>query len=164
MILTLVMCFSLSGIAYADDNTKEVSARTDTLHYYVMKNNQYQFTEKSILAYLTEYWAKSNLYRVDRSQTKTSSLAVSGTSGVFNLANVKATGQYTKTYSTSFSVGTNIPADSTRNSKLTIQEEKRVYTGDLYYVIDYGTSKSESKQGSGLVYEPKDLYLEVIYQ
>lgn len=99
------------------------------------------------------------------SVTKSSTLSVSAASGDFPEGVIKniSTG-FNLSVSETFAVGTYPEADSTRYSKLTIQEEKEKYSADLYYVIDYGHTQSSSYQGSGYIYNPINLYLVVVYQ
>ena len=57
-----------------------------------------------------------------------------------------------------------IPANSNKYSKLTYYQTRKKYTCDLYHVTDWGGSVTETKKGSGSVYEPKDVYLKVYYK
>lgn len=77
---------------------------------------------------------------------------------------LSAVNNVNKTQSTSVGVGRVIPSDSSRYSKLTLQQEFKKYTGDLYYVVNYGITIQETWKGNGAFYEPKDLYIEVVYQ
>lgn len=177
-ILALGLCLSMATISMPAkvsatvippknievQNNGGTSTYADTVHYKIIKNKKYISTSKSIISYLTDMWAKSDKYTVTKGVTKTASLSVSATSGSFTAADIKAAGGFNASISKSFSVGISIPADPSKNSKLTIQQEKKKYSCDLYSVIDYGYSKSETKKGSGYVYEPVDLYLVVVYK
>lgn len=143
---------------------KEIGTNADTMHYSKIKNRKYIQTIKNTIAYLSSMWALSDHYTVTEGVSKTSSLSVSATKGSFTKAKISLTGQFSTSVTRSFSVGISIPANPQRNSKLAIQEEKKVYSCDLYDVTNYGYTETERKTGSGYVYEPSDLYLVVVYQ
>lgn len=147
-----------------NDSSGDASVNADMMHYYTLKNKVYISKSKSIVEYLTTAWAKSDNYTVTKTDTYSASLTVTATSGTFTSSKIKEAG-VTGSISRSYSVGTSIPADPSKNSKLTVQVEKYKYSADLYYVITNGVGyTSESKQGSGYYYEPKDMYLVVVYQ
>lgn len=177
-VLVLIMALSFENIAFAEERLDTISGthkvvrtsggitpNSDTDHYYQLRNKTYISTNKSILSYLTNVWAKTTHYSRTKSVTKSSTLSVSAASGDFPEGVIKniSTG-FNLSVSETFAVGTYPEADSTRYSKLTIQEEKEKYSADLYYVIDYGHTQSSSYQRSGYIYNPINLYLVVVYQ
>lgn len=172
IILTLVMILGSSVTAFADVQLKPTEDETsvvvgpmsDTEHYYIIKNKSYTGLTRQINTYLTTIWGKIAEYTVEKSSTKQISLTVTPTSGSFLASLVGSTGEFNVSYSKTFAVGSVIPADPSRYSKLAIEAEYKNYTGDLYYVIDFGTTQSESYTGSGKVKEPTDLYFKIIYQ
>lgn len=92
------------------------------------------------------------------------SLSVSVTSGSFPASDVQKAGGFQGTISKTWETETHIPADKNKYSKLALKARDKVYTGTLYSVVDFGTSKTESKLGSGKIYQPDYIYYKVVYQ
>lgn len=180
MSLALVAVMAMGTTAFAADDVdvsenvsepvssnENITPNADTVHYYSLKNKRYQSTSINVLAYIEPIWGYCSSYTTQRTRTETASLSVNATAGTFTIGPVKqAAGGagLSVSVSRSFSVGRTFPADASRLSRLAILQEKAKYSADLYYNISTGSQVSSSYKGSGIILEPRDLYIKVVYK
>lgn len=148
-------------------NKRQISAcLIESSKYYKLEKKKYINTQTTRLTYLTNAWAKASQYVTQDTKTKTSTIGVSVSSGEFLKSKVIGAlgANFNSSVSESFSVGTYLPANSKKLSKLAVYQKRKKYSGTLYYVVDYGVYNKKTKKGTGYVYEPVDLYLTVEYK
>ncbi len=168
IISVLAICLWLTPSVFASAADLEPNSvvgptlmAIEITNYDILKNKMLVSTAyKKFDRYITTTWAKSPNYNVSKQYTI--SLSTEPMQGTF-LANVVKNFGFTA--SVTSSVATDIYADQTRYSKLTLAKDERKYSVQLYHVTEYASgSKTETFTGSGNVYEPFDTYYVVIYQ
>ncbi|MBC1513677.1 hypothetical protein HCA78_15515 [Listeria booriae] len=161
-ILVLTMGFSVNSTP-ANAQLQNMGAVS---HSMTSKSNTWY--ERKFHSYLTSSWAKASKYKVSKSVTATSSVNVSiSPAGIKWL---KANFSYNNTRTTKTSVGTTVPADSKRNSKLAFDVRYKKHTYDettKYKFYETNTNKYSYqtkviKNSTATV--PVDSYIYVKYQ
>ncbi|WP_430535096.1 hypothetical protein [Listeria rocourtiae] len=123
--------------------------------------------ERKFHSYLTTSWAKANKYTVSKSVTATSS--VSANISTAGLKWLKANFSYNNTRTTKSSIGTTIPANSSKNSKLAFDVKYKKHTYDdttKYKFYETNTNKYSYQTKTYRVTPtvPVDSYIYVKYQ
>ena len=167
LVLGFLCAMLLSSMAISYAYTGDViSPKSDSIHYYEISNKVFKRTEKELEQDIFSAWGKVSQYILTNTVSHTLSLTTQKTAGVsFDAGTVGATEAFTRSITKSFSAAAYYPADASRYSKLSMFTETKVYTADLYYVVAMGTQPPQKNyRGSGYVYEPADIYIEVVYQ
>lgn len=136
---------------------------------YRVTDKVYLGTVRYITKWITANWAKASSYSLAKGESTTYSLQT-GLTGEFENA-IKASGQFTTSWTFSSTVTTTIPADSSRFSKLTYQCDYKRYFATVYKIPAYDDVAGTKPQpdpvfiGKSTVDEPTDVtYAIVVYQ
>lgn len=168
MLLAVIMVLSLASTTVFAASTDD--PQNDTERFYTLKNVKETGRNKERLKYYTDWWQMTSEYTVTSGSARTFSvsLAVEAQKGSFPMAavsNAAARLGFDVSFTKTFSVGSKIPADADKYSKLAVYQETVTRKGDLYYCTIYGPYNETSRYvGSGQFTVPTDLYLEVEYQ